>query len=1677
MFNTFLLLAIVLPSNLSFTLAERQTGPWNFDVASVALSKDKLVVGDTLYVTATIKNTGTKIGTVKVVLGIKFPEGSTIRADSGKIYDIPVGGEKSIRLKWNIPLDAPSGTYYVTIDVYNPDESWLFDSSGFNYDFSILQKVDLTVYVQHSDGSKLKRSVNLVLFTSSGEKVTEKRWYSGDSPYEFYDLNPGNYRIEAYSGNIWLASKDISLTSSKTVTLTVPRLGTLEVKVYYSDGKTPLENADCLVEGDHESEFMVYATTRTDSSGTCSFKLYPTVRSDEYYQVNVVYTDWATRYVGSKTNIRISEGKTTQISIITDVALNKPNLVPTKLSIDPKDPVEGQKITFNVEIQNRGTADSQDFYVNLYLDDKLVNQVHVEKGLGRNNYFVYEVEIPTIPAGFHEAKVIVDPDDRVDEGDDADNIKEIKFNVCSSNPSSIHVKINNKDDDPHEVEVYLDGVYWTKMKVEAGKEISSDEKVVDIGSHVVKIRWYDDDTAEYYEKEKSFQIKRTDGSSLTLSFELERYTEEAKIPDLTISDIYINPESPKEGQQISVTLVVSNDGLVGSDPFDIEFWLNNKYIGKKDLSGIAPKSCSLPITFNIGALSAGDYILQIILDPDNRIAETKEDNNQRNYKFTVKKKEEKKGLKVELISPLDNSENLDLPIKLKVRVMADSAPVKDAMVYFYLSNGGTHRHGPVSTDSNGYAIYIIQEMCGSANWYVEVEKEGFGSSKSEIWSFSLKKKGTIVISVTNNDDISHSVDIFIDKEFYSSLYVFAHESSSTKEISLASGTHEIMIRWEKEGTGEYIEKRQTISVESCKLQKVSFTLDIIPHGEAYSLSISSYTTDGKYNIGSIILESSEYRLPKVLNKKRGIYSVAVKSPEDYVFDHWEVSGEISLSDNKREAVELTISGDGRLTAVFRPKSKPDLIIKLDWNPKTPKEGDKVSFNVTVKNKGKSVVSGSFHIEIYIDGKKAGKREISDLEVNSAKTCYVDWMASKGIHRIKVVVDPEDLITESNEKNNIIVKELHVKVPRPINQEPIARLSVSPGSVVVGTSITFDASGSYDIDGEIVIYCFDFGDGSPLYCNEDPILTHTYNKPGTYYARVKVRDDQGKEKWSEKVKIEVREQLKPPRESLPNLVIKNVEVNLVEPREGDHLKINVTVANIGDENADSFLVACLIDSEVIAQQTVIGLRNGNSFNLTFDWNAKRKTKPESVIKIILDPDNRINEEREDDNVAYLKIRIKETQLFFKILKITTNPLIAEIGRPLYVYVTILNTGNDKIPAGTKFSAIIQFVDFKGRKPSQLRWIDTICAFTEGSCVFQEEIVETTINEDINPEDIALLTFVIQPSSSFKASSIIFTDTLAVYLSMENDQAARYGELTPFEVLPTLEEGGEGCLTLLEVCLSAIIAQARHVPKTVVTTIKVIKKVEIAVKVEEIFQDLKLGNLNKAAENSVDLVLKIADALKISRKTAAVKFIWEILHIRPAAQCFLIGFDFITAILKAFAKKGIELILVEVHSPVDVIVITKDGKRVGCINGTIYNEKENAEFLIIGDEKYIILLRQEINLEIYGRGQGRYTLSVFLGDKSAGLIGLKYKDQDVSPETKAFLSISKRLEKSYLKVDRDGDGKIDYSVRPNVIQKITKGQMSVPYGLKITIGMEVVSLLLVYAAFLIDILLNKLRKKRY
>jgi PKD repeat protein len=100
--------------------------------------------------------------------------------------------------------------------------------------------------------------------------------------------------------------------------------------------------------------------------------------------------------------------------------------------------------------------------------------------------------------------------------------------------------------------------------------------------------------------------------------------------------------------------------------------------------------------------------------------------------------------------------------------------------------------------------------------------------------------------------------------------------------------------------------------------------------------------------------------------------------------------------------------------------------------------------------------------------------------------------NSGIYPVKLTVYNE--IDEWSEATSIVL----------VNQPPTAAFTINPTSAMTNQDVFFDGSASYDPDGTIISYDWDFGDGA----GSGQSIYHAFYKPDHYQVWLTVTDDSG-----------------------------------------------------------------------------------------------------------------------------------------------------------------------------------------------------------------------------------------------------------------------------------------------------------------------------------------------------------------------------------------------------------------------------------------------------------------------------------------------------------------------------------------------------------------------------------------
>ena len=138
---------------------------------------------------------------------------------------------------------------------------------------------------------------------------------------------------------------------------------------------------------------------------------------------NVSITDLSMTAVGT------SLGKISSV-IGLSIHIEKCNLQVVKITYDPSHVVHGDLVYIKVRVRNSGIVDCENATIRLYENGQFVAEIIVERFRGWTDRFVFFQWTPRLP-GLYRLSFVIDPDDRIEEINENDNVLGDKVTVTT----------------------------------------------------------------------------------------------------------------------------------------------------------------------------------------------------------------------------------------------------------------------------------------------------------------------------------------------------------------------------------------------------------------------------------------------------------------------------------------------------------------------------------------------------------------------------------------------------------------------------------------------------------------------------------------------------------------------------------------------------------------------------------------------------------------------------------------------------------------------------------------------------------------------------------------------------------------------------------------------------------------------------------------------------------------------------------------------------------------------------------------------------------------------------------------------------------------------------------------------------------------------------------------------
>ena len=222
--------------------------------------------------------------------------------------------------------------------------------------------------------------------------------------------------------------------------------------------------------------------------------------------------------------------------------------------------------------------------------------------------------------------------------------------------------------------------------------------------------------------------------------------------------------------------------------------------------------------------------------------------------------------------------------------------------------------------------------------------------------------------------------------------------------------------------------------------------------------------------------TEHWRNPDIPEQHAKIYA-NLASPNMYL-----ICWEDRLEGGDRDYNDMVLS----LEQIFPPE-----IVSVIRSPEIPNNDQSVTITA-------QVTKGSDEIESVILSYQIGSSSWTNVIMNLESSGYVAEIPAQPYN---TQVNYKVYATDTNGYYNVSTLDSYtIMIP---SSSPIAILIYSPAVANTGEYINFDASNSYDPDGTIVSYSWDFGDGTT---SSDATVSHSYEEDGEYTVTLRVVDN-------------------------------------------------------------------------------------------------------------------------------------------------------------------------------------------------------------------------------------------------------------------------------------------------------------------------------------------------------------------------------------------------------------------------------------------------------------------------------------------------------------------------------------------------------------------------------------------
>ena len=742
-------------------------------------------------------------------------------------------------------------------------------------------------------------------------------------------------------------------------------------------------------------------------------------------------------------------------------------------------------------------------------------------------------------------------------------------------------------------------------------------------------------------------------------------------PDLTIVSISLSPEAPALGNTVTFTTTVKNEGDSPAPPSRIDYYIDDNLIGTDYFNTIVAGDIAVK-TFAWLA-SARDHIIKVIIDSDNVIAETNEENNENIRAFSILAAD----LIIESITWSPQTASVGDTVTYTVKVKNRGNKIAgDGWVEFLIDDipRGQREYGRLEPDESTSMTYnwITQEGVHNVKATADFYKQSIESDETNndlIVAYTTAPPDLIIYSIlwspTNRVDTENVtmhvtvknkgsgtargswIDFYIDGTQKSSIFIDSLSAGAidTRTYTWTAGPNEHILRADIDADNWIYESNESNNTLSVTLPAV-YPPDLLVQSITWTPAqptVNSWMTytitvknAGSTTVGTCYLDFYIGHSTKMNRKLGPIAPGGTASVSLQYFTSTAPFSVRAIVDPDNYVDESDETNNEKATSITPVEPTPTFdfyVTSLTCTSQNPVAGQEITIITKIKNNG-SKQSPESHLAYYIDGIMVDTVLIKKLSARNTVTNNITWIATPGKHTIRVVADYNDSYLEISELNN--AKEIVITTLS--SDLTIKSITWSPEIPEKGDALditfTITNQGTYKSNGCYISYYVDGTFLGTHYIEEiAPGGTDTRTFPWTLtndFQSFKVIIDEENNVMETDESNNEKTAVIP----APDLLIESITYSPTEFSENSTAVFTILIRNTGVTSAESSYLDCYVNNVFQVRLPVLTLSADTSTEVLFNWTA---LPGENVLKVILDGADSIVEVNETNNEKSISVQ--------------------------------------------------------------------------------------------------------------------------------------------------------------------------------------------------------------------------------------------------------------------------------------------------------------------------------------------------------------------------------------------------------------------------------------------------------